>query len=152
MMRDRLTHILGVTHLKDSLHWARRSADNRAAIADLSAAFGIERGAAQNERSFFAWRQGLRARSTLEHRYKLAVRLQALVVTGKLAAHGRQFGDFDDVAFRRGIAPRAFSLLGHQPVEPNRIYDGTVLGRNFSRELQRKPVRIVQKKSRFAAD
>src|SRR5579883_1942567 len=153
VMRDRLAHVLRVAHVEAATNLSVGPArDDRTTIADLAATFGVERGTVENERPFLTGAQRLRAPPVRENRDDPTLRLQAILVTGKLAAHRRQVGERDHVAFRCGVATRARALLFHEPVETHGIHDGAALGRNFPREFERKSVGIVQRERLFAAD
>ena len=104
------------------------SLNDRATVTDLTASFGVERRAIENEGSFLAGAQRRDGAAFFENGDDSGGRFESLVVAGELAANRGKVGQCDDFAFCGGVASRAIPLLFHEPVECNRIHDRAALG------------------------
>ena len=147
VVRDRLACELRVGHFEHGAG-GRRDA---AAVADLAALLGVERGAVEDDLRLDPGVDRVDASAAGEDRQHGAVGFEPAVAFERRRGH-RGLADADDAPLRRRIGTRALALLGHLLLEPDRVDRDAALARDLARQLERKAVGVVQHERVLAGD
>src|SRR5579875_1095886 len=137
---DGLAGVLRIGDVKNRL-----TGGNRPAVADLTALFGIERRVVEDDLRRFAGDDLVDRLAVAQQHHDLAVGFQARVAV-EHADDTRQIRHVDDRALFRGVRASARALLFHRLLESFEIDGDAAFHGDLARELERKTVRVVQRK------
>ena len=140
--------LLGVGD-REQLAAATRLAD-RAVVADLAAALGVERRPVEDDLGLAVAGQLVELHAVADDRDDPALRRRRLVAEERRVADARldgavqrgELGVLRELGLRAG--PRPFALLGQGGVEPGAVDPDAVLGGELDGQVDREAVRVVQ--------